>query len=93
LQWHAESFVFAVNSKAGHILSFDRSFAYVVKVMGLDPHTYTPHVMRHSTPTHLFEAGADIVTVQAVTGHKTLSQLQRYSHEVKAKVQAAVDDL
>jgi integrase len=95
LQGNEESFLFGANSKTGHLSSkyTSRAFGLAVRQIGIDPHTYTPHIMRHSTPTHLFEAGADIITVQAVTGHKTISQLQRYSHEVKAKVQAAVDCL
>ena len=28
----------------------------------------------------MVEAGADLITLQAITGHKTLDMLRRYSH-------------
>lgn len=38
------------------------------------------HDMRHEATSRIFEKGLDIMEVSAITGHKTLSQLKRYTH-------------
>ncbi|MCY1557262.1 Tyrosine recombinase XerC [compost metagenome] len=38
------------------------------------------HDLRHEATTKLFEKGLQMMEVAAITGHKTLSQLQRYTH-------------
>lgn len=38
------------------------------------------HTARHTVATKLVRSEKNLAKVQAVTGHKTLSQLQRYSH-------------
>jgi integrase len=39
-----------------------------------------PHDLRHEATSRLFEKGWDIMSVAAVTGHKTLAMLKRYTH-------------
>ncbi|MFA6488404.1 MAG: site-specific integrase [Sideroxydans sp.] len=38
------------------------------------------HDLRHEGVSRLFERGLDLMEVSAVSGHKTLSQLKRYTH-------------
>jgi integrase len=38
------------------------------------------HDLRHEATSRLFERGFSIMEVAAITGHKTLSMLQRYTH-------------
>ena len=38
------------------------------------------HDLRHEAISRLFEMGLDAMTVSEIRGHKTLSQLKRYTH-------------
>lgn len=40
----------------------------------------TFHDLRHEATSRLFERGFSMMEVQAITGHKTLSMLKRYTH-------------
>lgn len=51
----------------------------------------TLHQLRHSSLTHLAEAGVGTTTLMAKSGHKNLRSLQRYARPSFAAVQAATE--
>lgn len=61
-----------------------------VKKIGLDPHKYTTHKLRHTAATLMHQAGVDIRVLQEILGHKQLSTTEIYTHINNDQVRQAV---
>lgn len=65
---------------------FDHAFARAVKTAGLDGLTF--HGLRKGAAANLAEHGASASEVQAVTGHRTLAEVTRYTAAADQKRRA-----
>lgn len=63
-----------------------------VKKIGLDPHKYTTHKLRHTAATLMHQAGVDIRVLQEILGHKQLSTTEIYTHVNNDQIRSAVRD-
>ncbi len=58
--------------------SISQAFERVCKASGIEGLTF--HDLRHEATSRLFEKGLNPMQVAAITGHKTLQMLKRYTH-------------
>ncbi|MDA8120877.1 MAG: site-specific integrase [Gammaproteobacteria bacterium] len=58
--------------------SISQAFERVCKASGVEGLTF--HDLRHEATSRLFEKGLNPMEVAAITGHKTLQMLKRYTH-------------
>jgi integrase len=81
------------NPSAGHIREMTEPFRRAVIRAGLDPKRVTPHLLRHGGITRVLQAGADLRTAQAISGHKTVSMLLHYAHTARPEIDRAMEAL
>jgi integrase len=80
-------------AKEGHTVNLDKPFRRVVANAGLDTALVVRHTLRHTAITHLVQAGVDLPTVKRISGHKSLSMVERYSHQNGAHIESAMGRL
>jgi len=80
IQVGAEDFLFL--NRRGNKLSRVMIF-YIIKDLALKAgitKTISPHTFRHSFATHLVEGGADLIAVQEMLGHESITTTEIYTH-------------
>ena len=75
-----------------------RRFTYInngwrkaLRLAGIDDFRF--HDLRHTFASHMVMSGADLPTVQAMLGHKTITMTMRYSHLSARHIREAVAKL
>ncbi|MHB8391981.1 MAG: site-specific integrase, partial [Acidobacteriaceae bacterium] len=63
--------------------SISQAFERVCGAAGIEGLTF--HDLRHEATSRLFEKGLNPMEVAAITGHKTLQMLKRYTHYLRAE--------
>jgi site-specific recombinase XerD len=53
----------------------------------------SPHKLRHTYATNLLNAGAELVDIQALLGHESISTTQIYTHVDQDRMAAVVNKL
>jgi integrase/recombinase XerD len=66
-------------------------FKEYVEKAGL-PEDATPHTLRHSFATHMLDRNADLINVQKLLGHTSISTTQVYTHVSSERLRKAYDE-
>lgn len=88
-------YLFPSSGSRGHITTraVDKHLRRAAELLGLEG--VSLHSFRRSQATHLHQAGVPLRAIQRITGHKSLSALERYldisAVEAAASQQAALD--
>jgi integrase/recombinase XerD len=69
-----------------------QAFAQAARDAGLT-RKCTPHTLRHCFATHLLDAGADLVVLQALLGHRAIKSTARYTHVTTRRLRQIVSPL
>jgi integrase/recombinase XerD len=66
-------------------------FKEYVEKAGLPPDV-TPHTLRHSFATHMLDRNADLINVQKLLGHTSISTTQVYTHVSSERLREVYDE-
>lgn len=62
-----------------------------IEKLGLDPHKYTTHKLRHTAATLMYQSGVDIRALQEILGHEHLSTTEIYTHVDNEQIREAAE--
>ncbi len=94
------SVIYVLNGQGDHAQYSERSVGEVIKQLaskgGIDNKRIYTHLMRHTSATHMIEAGTDINLIQKLLGHsnvKTTNIYTHISHNLISKIQSPLQSI
>jgi site-specific recombinase XerD len=85
--------MFPIHTNSNKAISTDRARRMIKEIThqaGLKLYI-TPHVLRHSFATHMYEGDVPISAIEAMLGHTTTDETSIYIHVPKARKQQALE--
>ena len=104
LQYKPKDFLFEGQVQKGDSVDLSRQYSSksvqnvlkrALKSAGIIKHA-TPHTLRHSYATHLYESGVDLRSIQVLLGHSSSKTTEIYTHVSKIhlqKIKSPIDDI
>lgn len=83
-----------VSKRTGKRLTARRVEQIVEKCLqsaGLDGKGYSPHKLRHTAATLMYQGGVDMLALKEILGHENVSTTQIYTHINQAQLRQAVN--
>lgn len=81
-------------TKRGNRIS-RRSIEYIVEqrvsLAGLDSNMYSAHKLRHTAATLMYQDGTDILVIQEILGHSSISSTEIYTHTQDKDIKRAIN--
>jgi integrase/recombinase XerD len=68
-----------------HVTAVQKAYTLAKVRAGIQKHGGV-HALRHAYATHLIESGVDVLTVQRLLGHRSVSTTMRYFHLSRARI-------
>ena len=68
-----------------HVSAVQKAYTDAKRHAGIQKHGGV-HALRHAYATHMIESGVDVLTVQRLLGHRSVSTTMRYFHLSKARM-------
>jgi site-specific recombinase XerD len=68
-----------------HVTAVQKAYTLAKLRAGIHKHGGV-HALRHAYATHLIESGVDVLTVQRLLGHRSVSTTMRYFHLSQARI-------
>ena len=63
-----------------------------LKSAGLDNMGYSPHKLRHTAATLMYQGGVDMLAIKEILGHENVSTTQIYTHINQQQLKQAVEN-
>ena len=83
-----------VSKKTGRRLTarrVEQIVANCLKSAGLDNMGYSPHKLRHTAATLMYQGGVDMLAIKEILGHENVSTTQIYTHINQQQLKQAVE--